>query len=434
MRRPRHIHWRHLLSGIWLLSLVLLHACANPMPPPGGPQDEVAPWLVATWPDSASTGSGVVDELVFVFSEKMDRTEAYRWLNIFPDRNIHSTSWKGAQQANVRLTEPLPADTVVVIEIKPGMKDSHSVPQSAGRTYVFSTGDSLPDGEIYGSLVLEDVPLAGGVVEIVSDGPDTVRIMQRPVLRRAVADSTGQWKMPWLPADGHGWLMRAYEDKNNDRRVGENESQRVWEADTLRLTPDQPTFDTAVRIVYKPDTPGFLDGTLESRPDSLGDVMVVLYTISESDTGYVPTPQPPRSMLAQVVADTGMTQLTGAGPGMVRGIFFVDLDGDSLFSAVGDTADTLWSLEPWALVDSMSVEPGLISSFPAPVWPDTLTPWPAPAMPDSLAIPDSLSTYPDSLTVYPDSLVVYPDSLVTAPVDTTSPIPDQPVEPAPEEQ
>ena len=43
----------------------------------------------------------------------------------------------------------------------------------------------------------------------------------------------------------------------------------------------------------------------------------------------------------------------------MRAIFFVDLDGDSLLSAFGDPADTLWALEPWAMVDSLDVEPGL---------------------------------------------------------------------------
>lgn len=334
---------------------------------------------MAAFPDSAATGIGPIDELQFGFSEKMDRQDAYRWLTTYPRRTIRSTSWKGARVANVRLDEPLPADTVVVVEVGTGMQDAHRVPQPAGRMFVFATGDSIYDGELTGNLVIQDEPLPDGVVEIIADGPDTLRIEQRPVLRRALTDSTGRWRMPWLPADGHGWLLRAFRDGNNDRRAGEGEAQRLW-PDTLRLDPAQRQLDVGLRILYPPDTPGTLEGRLAGRPDLDGVVMALSVAVADDDTGFVPAPQGPAARMAEVVPDTGAFTLTGAGPGLVRAVFFVDLDRDSLWSAVGDTADTLWALEPWALVDSILVEPGLPVGIAAPAWPDTLTPWPAPPL------------------------------------------------------
>lgn len=380
------------------MSLALLFACAHPMPPPGGPRDEVEPWLVAFAPDSGAVAVGPIDELQFGFSEKMERADAYRWLNVYPKRVIRGTGWKGARVATVRLEEPLPADTVVVVEILPGMKDNHGVAQPRGRTFVFATGDSIPDGAITGSLVLETAPLGGGVVEILPDGPDTVRLAQRPVLRRAVADSGGHFRLQWLPADGEGWLLRAFEDRNGDRRPGDNEALRLY-PDTLRLTGDAPTLDAGVRIVFKRDTAGVLTGVLAGRPDVSGPVLARVFGIAESDTGFVPAPDKPSAAPGAAVADTGRFEIPDAGPGLVRAVFFVDTDGDSLLGAVGDPADTLWTLEPWALVDSITVEPGLPAAMDAPVWPDTLTPWPAPPPPDTtLAAPDSLGMAPaDSL-------------------------------------
>ena len=417
------------MCGAWLLSLALLFACANPMPPPGGPADEMPPWLTIAVPESASTGHGPVEELRFTFSEKMDRAEAYRWLEIYPDRTINSTSWKGARLAIVKLEQPLPADTVVVVELLPGIQDKHRVPQTRGRTFVFATGDSIYAGEISGSLVLEDEPLGGGVVEIIADGPDTVKLAQRPILRRTVADSSGVWHLRWLPANGDRWLLRAFADDNNDRRQAENEAVRLW-PDTLSLTPEQPTLEAGVRIVYKPDTPGELTGVLAGRPDSSGMVMAFLLAIGEADTGYAPALQPAATGIAQTVPDTGAFTLVDAGPGLVRAIFFVDVDGDSLLSALPQPADTLWALEPWALLDSLEVEPGLPSWLPAPVWPDTLTPWAAPVIPDSMAaLADSLgAALVDSLgAALADSLgAALVDTLGAALVDTT-------VAPQPEE-
>ena len=393
------------------------------MPPSGGPADEVAPWLTIAVPESASTGHGPIKELRFTFSEKMNRTDAYRWLEVYPDRTISGTSWKGARQAIVKFEEPLPADTVVVVELLPGIQDKHKVPQPRGRIFVFATGDSIYDGEITGSLVLEDQPLGGGVVEIIADGPDTLKLAERPVLRRTVADSSGVWRLRWLPATGDGWLLRTYADGNNDRRQADNEAVRLW-PDTLRLTVDQRTLDTGVRIVYLPSTPGELTGALVGRPDSSGAVMAFLLTIADTDTGYVPALQPAATGIGQVVPDTGSFTLVEAGPGLVRAVFFVDVDGDSLFGALPQAADTLWALEPWALVDSLEVEPGLVSSLTAPVWPDTLTPWAAPVIPDTTsAWADSLgSAWTDSLgAALADSLSGAPaDSLEFAPTDTTA--------------
>ena len=394
------------------MSLALLAACAQPMPPPGGPVDETPPHLVAVTPDSGSTGHGALDRVRIAFSEKMDRTDAFRWLAIFPDRKIRNTDWSGARVATVEFEEPLPPDTVVVLEIKPGMKDSHGVPQPRGRMLVFATGDSIADGSIGGGVILDEQPLAGAVVELLPAGPDSVRVVQRPVLRRAVADSAGIWKLSWLPAADEAWLLRAYDDRNGDRRPAESEAQRVF-ADTLRLRPDQRSRDVGLLTLYRPDAPGTLEGELDQRPPVAAPVFAFTLTIAEEDTGHVPEPDALAAPPAQAVPDTGRFTLTGAGPGLVRAVFFADLDGDSLFSAVGDTADTVWALEPWALVDSLTVEPGLPTEMPAPVWPDTLTPWPAPVRPDTAA------------TAVPDSAVVAPADTLDAGTAVPDPAPDR---------
>jgi hypothetical protein len=80
-----------------------------------------------------------------------------------------------------------------------------------------------------------------------------------------------------------------------------------------------------------------------------------------------------------MLAPGDTTSIPDAGPGLVRLIFFVDADGDSLFSLLpGTDADPdsgRWYFEPYAVDDSLTVEPGLTSPFPAPVFGDTLAVW-----------------------------------------------------------
>jgi hypothetical protein len=281
------------------------------------------------------------------------------------------------------------------------------VPQPLGRRFVFATGDSLPDGEITGHLILDGKPLIGGMVELLPAGPDTLRLAQRQLLRRTETDSLGVYRLRWLPAAGERWLLRTYDDRNRDRRPGDQEAQRLW-PDTLRLVPERPRLDLGIRTIHQPNTPGELTGRLARRPDLSGPIRAFVLKIAEDDTGYAPAPQPVAARAAQAVPDTGRFEIEGAGPGLVRAVFFVDHDGDSLLSAIPLPTDTLWALEPWALLDSVLVEPGLPTEVPAPVWPDTLTPW---ATPPPTA-PDTTATALDTLGAAP------PDTLVPAPPDT----------------
>jgi hypothetical protein len=150
-------------------------------------------------------------------------------------------------------------------------------------------------------------------------------------------------------------------------------------------------------------------GRLATRPPLAGRVVAFTLKIAEPDTGWRPAPQARGGKAGTTVPDTGLASVPGAGPGLVRAIFFVDASGDSLLSAIpAIAADSsgAWVLEPWALVDSLLVPPGLDAPFPSPVWPDTSTTWPSPlAAPDSSrAAPDSLSTAADTLrSALPDT-------------------------------
>lgn len=386
---------------------VLIVACAQMEAPPGGPVDDVPPRLVAASPDSGATGVDTLTVLRFTFSEKMEKADAIRWLSLFPSVPVRKTRWHGLREAEVHLAAPLPADTVVVVEVLSGLRDAHGVPGRGGRRYPISTGGALPTGEITGDLVKDDKPLAGGVVLLRSAAADTLEWSQRPVLRRAVADTLGRYRFTWLNAGGP-YLVQALHDANANLRADEGEAQRLV-PDTALVVGDGARVDLGRTIVYAPSTPGRLVGRLGPRPARPGAVFAFTQKIAENDTGWTPAPQP-RGTVNTAVPDTAAAIIPEAGPGLTRAIFFVDASGDSVLSAIpaaaADSAGA-WVLEPWALVDSLLVEPGLDAPFPAPVWPDTLTAWvpPGPAAPDSAAAPDS-------------TRVVAPDTLRTAPPDT----------------
>lgn len=379
--------------------------------------DTTPPHLVSTWPDSGSTGLGEVTELRFVFSEKMDRANSFSWLYFFPDQRVSKTKWKGAVEAIVYLEEPLPTDTLVVVEVSGAMRDAHKVKNKKSRRFPLATADSIPVGSIAGVLLFEEGPLKNGVVELYGLQPDTLKYFRRPMIRRTVTDGKGAFVFRWLPVPSGPFLVRAFMDEDNNLRPGENDPQRLL-PDTLLVDSESGTASAGVTSLYATNAPGRLLAEPFSAPTWRGTVGAWALAVTDADTGYYPEPvSASKGDFSWLSPEEGGT-LEDVRPGLSRVIAFVDVDGDSAFSIVADTLlaaarrtapdsfaagyDTAavdsvsWFLEPWVVAEGVELEPGLSATFELPAWGDSLTAWdappPPPAQPDTTAgaLADSL--------------------------------------------
>jgi Bacterial Ig-like domain len=393
-----------------VVGLVLVVSCAVVEAPPGGPIDDIPPHLVSVFPDSGSTGLGEVSVLRFTFSEKMDRANAFSWLYFFPDQQIRKTKWHGATEAEVFLEYPLPADTLVIVEIAGSMRDAHKVKNQKSRRFPLATADSIPTGTLAGILLYEDGPLTNGVVELYGLQPDTLEFSRRPMIRRTVTDDKGAFVFYWLPVPSGPYLVRAFIDGDNNLRPGEKDSQRLL-PDTLFVDPNTGTATAGVATLYPVTTPGQLFADPFLPPLDKGPVMAWSMAITDADTGYFPEPVAKEDQIFSVLDPLEGGTLEKVSPGRNRVIAFVDIDSDSSFSAVPETLlfaerlapvdSVLWYLEPWVVVENIQLEPGLTARFQLPAWTDSLTSWvkvePELVIPDSVggALPDSLSAAED---------------------------------------
>lgn len=383
--------------------------------PPGGPVDMAPPFLTGTRPDSGAVGLGPLRSLTFTFSEKMDRTPATGWLRVFPEAKIRKTSWHGATRAEVEFEQPLPADTVLVVEVGGGMRDAHKVAARGSRRFPLATGSAIPAGRLEGSLVMADTGLAGAVVELFSVPPDSLEYFEQPVLRRAVSDARGRFVLDWLPVPGGPWLARAFQDQDGNLRLGEKEARRLL-PDTLAVSPADPVAQVRPAVLYPLDAPGRLVTGPLPRPVAAVRCFGIFTHLAAEDSGWTARPVPHAAKTFFPVSAAGGDTLAGLAPGPGRLVLFLDCDRDSSLSVVArdrvpspadpawytvadPAADTLgFTLEPWLLVEPLTIEPGLPQAcvFPDTAW--TLTPLPpAAAAPDSVAAPDSAADPADSL-------------------------------------
>ncbi|MBK8166172.1 MAG: Ig-like domain-containing protein [bacterium] len=379
---------------LWLVpalaACALLGACAVVEAPLGGPPDISPPRLAAAWPESGSVAVGPVRTFKLTFSEKMTRQPAEGWLHFYPKQRIRRTSWSGAREATVELFDPLPADTVVVIEIAGGLQDAHKVKARESRRFAIATGDSLPTGRVSGALVMGDSALTNGVVELFAVAPDSVEYFRRPLVRRTVTDDAGRWSFEWLPVPGGPWLVRAYADADGNFRPGEREAQRLL-PDTLSLDAGRAAALAGVVTLYPHGTPGRLRVAPFAQAAWAGLWGAWPMVVAESDTGWAPGLQPrdERTPKATRLDPSATTVVDKVPSGDVRAVLFADVDGDSLLGTVEGTMlralaqtvgwpDTLGAdlyLEPWWVVEDLHVLPGLAADLPMPAGMPAFTAW-----------------------------------------------------------
>lgn len=393
-RRPHAAPaWTGTLVPVLLACLTA--SCAQMEPPRGGPEDRTPPTLVAAWPDSGAVGLRGVDRLEFTFSEKVDPRSAQQFLKLYPPLEIAKTKWHGRRRVEVLLRDTLPADTVVIVEIPRGLPDAHRVPADVTRRFPVATADSLPSGRLELTALYRDDAARDAVLELYPTEPDSLPWNRRVLARRAEADTSGRIVVPWLPAPGGPWVARLFLDDNHDLRAGEAEAQRLLPG-TWTTTREAPRTSLGTIRLFSPRDPGSVQGFYAAVAAPARDLFGWVAKVAEQDTGFAPAhvggAAPARVRLA--AGDT--TVWEQAGPGAVRIILFADLDGDSLLSALPDStalADSVtWTWEPYAVVDSLIVEPGMPLSLALPAVPALGTPClvapparPQPAPIDTLA-------------------------------------------------
>ncbi len=383
--------------------------------------DETPPDVVSVTPDSGTVGLSVLDRIEIEFSEKVTPTPAARFVHFYPALDVKGTKWSGRRRATISFLESLPPDTVIVVEIPKGYTDVHRVESVTSRRYPLATADSLPGGEITGVLMFGEDPASWAVVELYPVPPDTLEYFQQDILRRTEADSTGRFALPWLMVPGGPYLLRAFVDDNEDFRPADSEPQRLLPLD-VSISVESPVVDVGSHVIYSPQTPGRLLGHLVAEVDTRA-LFGWTEKVAEADTGFVPrhATRQPNDLAGVTPGDTAI--FDPAGPGLVRAIVFADLDSDSLLSALPDSTvlpdSVIWRWEPYATVDTLTVEPGLdlLSLLPAPG--DSLRPCATPP-PVKVVLPDTTTAAADSSLGALGTVSTPSDSLVVpSETDTT---------------
>ena len=129
------------------LCSIILHGCANPLPPSGGPRDMEGPKVIRTIPAHKTTDFKE-STIIIEFSEYVDRNKVLQSLYFTPTIGYES-SWSG-RELEISLTESLRPNTTYSLTIGTDYADYAGNRPNEAHTIIFSTGSMLDSGSISG--------------------------------------------------------------------------------------------------------------------------------------------------------------------------------------------------------------------------------------------------------------------------------------------
>lgn len=221
----------HRAAGLRALGLAvsagaLLLGCARASAPPGGPPDELPPFLVVTTPDTFAILQDWDEPVVFGFSERIsERPAAGSWtdaVTVSPESGPVEVRHR-RESLEIRPEGGFLPGRVYRVSLKPVVRDLFSNVMLDPFELVFSTGPDFDEAVLAG-LVWDRITgegLRDHRVEAVAAGDTSV-------VHVAGTDSTGIFTLRYLPPGQ--FTVTGFLDRNRNRAADSTEAQGVEQA------------------------------------------------------------------------------------------------------------------------------------------------------------------------------------------------------------
>ncbi len=232
---------------------IALSGCAKPGPPPGGPVDEEPPWVVATEPENGSVLVPVSTSPAVLFSEEMDRTSVERSLVMSPHAALRSAKWRGPRM-EMRFAGELSDSTTYVVTLGDGARDDHGVSMEGVFTFAFSTGETLDDCGIAGTVLADGEPAEGATVWACPGIPAPDSLAMIHVCGRATETGPdGEYRLGHLSHTRSPYSLVAFLDADRDGAYSLTDETGAMEAGVVRFVT---AADTVRGIALTLEPPG----------------------------------------------------------------------------------------------------------------------------------------------------------------------------------
>ena len=200
----------------WLL-LFLAVACANPIPPTGGPKDLDPPVIINTQPTNKILNFDG-SEISLEFDEYIKEENLLTQLMITPNLKTPYKYKVNKNKITLTFEEPFDSATTYTFNFREGVKDITEGNVPPNLKFVFSTGNFLDSASISGTVTslmtkepLEDITISLFV------HPDTVDVFTGPPRYSTKSDKEGKYIIENVKNDEY--LVYAIDDLNRNLKL-----------------------------------------------------------------------------------------------------------------------------------------------------------------------------------------------------------------------
>jgi hypothetical protein len=228
-----------LRAGAALL-LGVLAACARMGPPAGGPEDKVAPVLLATVPESVGVFERWDREVEFRFDEVISEGgqpsmglgtgDLEKLILLSPSRGVPVVKWK-RDRITVKPREGWKPNRVYRVELLPGIVDLRRNRLDTTTVLTFSTGGPMPTDTLKGiALDWTAGRVARAALLDLVLSPDSL-------VYRAITDSSGRFAVGPLPRGSYVVYAAIDQNRNLRREPREAYDSALVEPGTTQVAP-----------------------------------------------------------------------------------------------------------------------------------------------------------------------------------------------------
>jgi hypothetical protein len=232
-----------LLFTILIPQILVLHGCANIVPPTGGPRDTLPPVLVrANPPDSGTLFKSKT--ITFTFDEFVKVENLQENLLISPTPDVQPLVEAKLRTVTVKLKDTLEPGTTYVYNFGNAIKDINESNVLRNFTYIFSSGSALDSLELQGRVLLAE---SGGIdsaliVMLHRNGDDSAVVKEKPRYITRL-DGKGYFHFRFLPAGT--FYLYALQDEGGSKRYMSGSQLFAFSDSAVEIKPG-----TGSRILY----------------------------------------------------------------------------------------------------------------------------------------------------------------------------------------
>jgi len=147
-----------LLICLTAMAIIQIGGCANIVPPSGGPRDSIPPYAVYAKPKDSTTNIAP-KEILISFNEYITTNAIQEQLIVSPNIKNNPLVDQRLNMVRIRLSDSLNANTTYSLQFGNALRDVNEGNIAQNFTYVFSTGDYIDTGKLYGKVQIAETGL-----------------------------------------------------------------------------------------------------------------------------------------------------------------------------------------------------------------------------------------------------------------------------------